>query len=261
MELRRGRGFGASDVAEAPLVALVNEAFVRRHWPGADALGRRVQLQSGTREIVGVVEDALETGAEDGASAFPVLYLPAAQLPFRNVGIALRASGDPLLLAEPARAAVRALDPDQPVFDVMTMARRIELENQANGVVSRIMGYLAVIALLLAVVGVYGVMSYNVSQRTQEIGIRMALGAAGRDVLRMVLRQSARVAAIGSAAGLLLALGLSRGLSIFLFGVSPFDPLTLGGVVLSLAVSALVAGYLPARRATLVDPLISLRTE
>jgi putative ABC transport system permease protein len=260
MELLRGRGFAAGDVAEAPLVTVVNEAFVRRHWPQSDALGKRLVLQSGTREIVGVVRDAQETGAEDGAPS-PTVYFPGAQMPFRNVGIVLRTAGDPVTLTEPARAAVLALDPDQPVFDVMTMARRIDLDNQANGVVARIMGFLAAIALLLAVVGVYGVMSYNVSQRTQEIGIRMALGAAARDVLKMVLRQSARVMIVGSVGGVLLALGLSRGLAIFLFGVSPFDPLTYGVVVLALAASGLFAGYLPARRATRVDPLISLRTE
>jgi ABC-type antimicrobial peptide transport system permease subunit len=190
-----------------------------------------------------------------------MVYLPGAQLPFRNLGIALRAAGDPVALAGPARAAVLALDPDQPVFDVMTMARRIALDNQGNGVVARIMGVLSAIALVLAVVGVYGVMSYNVSQRTQEIGIRMALGAAARDVLNLVLRQSARVVGIGTVLGILLALGLSRGLSIFLFGVSPFDPLTFGTAVLALAVAALVASYLPARRATRTDPLVSLRTE
>jgi ABC-type antimicrobial peptide transport system permease subunit len=182
-------------------------------------------------------------------------------MPFRNVSVALRASGDPVALTEPVRAAVLALDPDQAIFDVMTMGRRVALDNQANGVVARIMGILAAIALVLAVVGVYGVMSYNVSQRTQEIGIRMALGAGARDVLRMVLRQSARVMAVGSAFGVLLALGLSRGLSVFLFGVSPFDPRTFGGVVVALAVAGLVAGYLPARRATAVDPLVALRAE
>jgi len=260
MQLLRGRGLTASDVAEAPLVAVVNQAFVRRHWPNAEALGRRLVLQSGTREIVGVARDALEFGADDGTPA-AMVYFPGAQLPFRNVGVALRAAGDPATLAEPARAALLALDPDQPLFDGMTMARRIELNNQGNGVVARIMGVLAAIALVLAVVGVYGVMSYNVSQRTQEIGIRMALGAAAGDVLQMVLRQSGRVVTVGSVAGVLLALGLSRGLSIFLFGVSPFDPLTFLGVVLTLGAAALVASYLPARRATQTDPLISLRTE
>jgi len=257
--LLRGRGFASGDVADAPLVAIVNQAFVRRHWPDGDALAKRLVLQSGTRDIVGVVRDAREWGGE--TEPRPMVYLPGAQLPFRNLGIALRAAGDPVALAGPARAAVLALDPDQPVFDVMTMARRIALDNQGNGVVARIMGVLSAIALVLAVVGVYGVMSYNVSQRTQEIGIRMALGAAARDVLNLVLRQSARVVGIGTVLGILLALGLSRGLSIFLFGVSPFDPLTFGTAVLALAVAALVASYLPARRATRTDPLVSLRTE
>src|SRR5574341_443867 len=259
MALLRGRGFAAGDRAEAPLVAIVNEAFVRRHWPQGDPLGKRIVLQSGTRLIVGVVRDAREWGAEEAAP--PVVYFPGAQMPFRNVGVALRAAGDPTALAGPARTAVLALDPDQPVFDVMTMARRVTLDSQANGVVARIMSVLAAVALLLAVVGVYGVMAYNVSQRTQEIGIRMALGAVGRDVVTMVLRQSGRVITIGSLVGLLLALGLSRGLSIFLFGVSPFDPITFGGVVLALAIAWLVASYLPARRATQVDPLASLRSE
>jgi putative ABC transport system permease protein len=258
--LKSGRGFTDADRADAPLVAVVNQAFVRRHWPNGTALGHRIVLQSGTRDIVGVVEDIREYGPSTSPQQ-ALVYFPAAQLPTRAMGIAIRTAGDPVSLAEPVRSAVLALDPDQPVFDVMTMDRRIAANAQGNGVVARIMLVLAAVALALALVGVYGVVSYSVSQRTPEIGIRMALGAARGDVVTMVVGQSARVVALGSVIGVALALALGRGLSIFLFGVSPFDPTTLTLVPLSLALAALLASYVPARRASRVDPLRALRAE
>jgi putative ABC transport system permease protein len=258
--LKNGRAFTDGDRAGAPLVAVVNEAFVRRHWPEGGALGHRIVLQSGTRDIVGVVADIREYGPSMSPQQ-AVVYFPAAQLPTRTLGVALRTAGDPTSLAEPARNAVLALDPDQPVFDVMTMDRRVALQSQANGVVARIMVVLAAVALALALVGVYGVVSYSVSRRTREIGIRMALGAADGDVVTMVVGQSGRVVAFGVVIGVLVAAAMSRGLSIFLFGVSPFDPVMLTLVPLALAGAALLASYLPARRATRVDPLSALRAE
>ena len=258
--MRNGRAFTDADRTGAPLVAVVNEAFARRHWPGGNALGHRIVLQSGTRDIVGVVGDIREYGPSMSPQQ-ALVYFPAAQLPTRTLGVALQTTGDPTMLAEPARSAVLALDPDQPIADVMTMDRRIAVQTQANGVVARIMVVLAVVALVLALVGVYGVVSYSVSQRTQEIGIRMALGAANGDVVTMVVQQSGRVVAIGVVIGVLVAAAMSRGLSIFLFGVSPFDPVTLTLVPLALAGAALLASYLPARRATRVDPLSALRAE
>jgi putative ABC transport system permease protein len=258
--LQGGRAFTAADRVDAPLVAVVNEAFARRHWPNGTALGHRIVLRSGTRTIVGVVSDIREYGPS--TSPQPALvYFPAAQLPTRAMAVAIRTDGDPVVLAGPVRAAVLALDADQPVFDVMTMDARISAQTQGDGVVARIMLVLAAVALALALVGVYGVVSYSVSQRTPEIGIRMALGAARGDVVTMVVGQSARVVALGSVIGVALALALGRGLSIFLFGVSPFDPTTLTLVPLSLALAALLASYVPARRASRVDPLRALRAE
>jgi putative ABC transport system permease protein len=258
--LERGRDFTSADGSDAPLLAIVNAAFARRHWPGGDPLGKRVVLNSGSRQIVGVVRDIRESGPQAGPPT-PIVYLPAAQLPPRTIALAVRTAGDPVSLVEPVRNAVLALDSDQPVFDVMTMDQRIALATQANGVVARIMIALSGIALLLAIVGVYGVVSYSVSQRSREIGIRMALGAARGDVLAMVLSQSGRLVLVGAAGGVLLALGLSRALSIFLFGVSPFDPVIFTVAPLVLALAATLASYLPARTATRVDPLTALRAE
>ncbi len=152
-------------------------------------------------------------------------------------------------------------DADQPIYDVQTLQQRMQENVQANGVLSKIMLVLGGIALVLAVIGVYGVVSYAVSQRTQEIGVRMALGARGRDVVRMVVGHGGRTTLIGAAIGLMLAAGLSRVMSFFLFGVNALDPVTFGGAALALAVAALIASYLPARRASRVDPLIALRAD
>jgi ABC-type antimicrobial peptide transport system permease subunit len=175
--------------------------------------------------------------------------------------LAVKTAGDPLALAGSVRSVVLGLDPNLPVFDVMTLERRIAESLQLDGVMAKIMIILGAIAMLLAVIGVYGVMSYSVSQRTQEIGIRMALGAANRQVVGMVVRQGARTVLIGAAVGLLLALGASRGLAFFLFGVSPYDPAIFVSVAVALLTAAIAATYLPARRATGVDPLIALRAE
>jgi putative ABC transport system permease protein len=258
--LVKGREFTQADRGDAPLVAVANEAFVRRHWKDGDPIGKRITLASGPREIVGVVRDIREYGPSTSPmQAF--VYFPTAQHPARTIGLAIRTTGNPLALVQPVRDVVRGLDPDQPLFGVMTMARRMELQAQGNAVVSRIMIVLAGVALALALVGVYGVVSYSVSQRTQEIGIRLALGAGSRDVLGMVVRQSARVVALGGLIGVGLALAMGKGLAVFLFGVSPFDPTTFTLVPLALTAAAILASYLPARRATRVDPLTALRAE
>ncbi len=256
----RGRNLRYADDDQAPLVILVNEALVRRHWPEADALGKRLEFYSGTREIVGVVPDIRESGLEQDAPG-PMVYFPGAQSPFRFAGFLVRATGEPLALVSEVRSAVTGTDPDQPIYDIQTLERRMREDIRANGVLSQVMLVLGAIALLLAVIGVYGVMSYAVSQRRQEIGVRMALGARARDVVGMVVRQGGRTAIIGAAIGLLLAVGVSRAMSIFLFGVRPLDPVTFGGAALILAVATVLASYLPARRAARVDPLIALRAD
>jgi putative ABC transport system permease protein len=260
IELLQGRRFSAADDSGAPLVAIVNQALVRRHWPGSDAIGKGILLASGQREIVGIVEDTREFDLES-PSPYPMIYLPVGQSPFRFMGVALRTAGDPNAVTAAARAAVLAMDPDQPIYDVLQLDRRLDLDIQGEGILAQIMIVLAAVALVLSLVGVYGVMAYSVSQRTQEIGVRMALGANREAVVGLVVRQGAKLAAIGCSVGLLMALGVSRGLSVFLFGVSAFDPATFGGGLLALATAAIMASYLPARRAARVDPMAALRTE
>jgi putative ABC transport system permease protein len=257
--IARGRNLSYSDAEDAPLVIVVNEAFVRRHWPDEDPLGQRAVFSSGTREIVGVVPDMREPGLDQDAPD-AMVYFPAAQSTPRYVGFVMRTAGDPLTLVGAVRRTITGADPDQPIYDVQTLERRIQDDVQANGVLSKVMVVLGGIALILAVIGVYGVMSYAVSQRIQEIGVRMALGARARDVVRMVVGQGGRTALIGAAIGLVLAAGVSRIMSIFLFGVNALDPVTFIGAAVALAVAALVASYVPARRASRVDPLIALRT-
>jgi putative ABC transport system permease protein len=256
----QGRNLAYADGKDAPLVIVVNEAFVRRHWPDDDPLDRRVAFSSGTRVIVGVVPDIRESDLDQGGPA-PMVYFPAAQSPFRFAGFVIRTDADPLALVGPVRRTVTGADADQPIYDVQTLQQRMQENVQANGVLSKIMLVLGGIALVLAVIGVYGVVSYAVSQRTQEIGVRMALGARGRDVVRMVVGHGGRTTLIGAAIGLMLAAGLSRVMSFFLFGVNALDPVTFGGAALALAVAALIASYLPARRASRVDPLIALRAD
>jgi putative ABC transport system permease protein len=258
--LVRGRPFGDADRGDGERVVVVNEAFAARHWPEGDALGRRVVLTSSTLTVVGIVGDARENDV-DGPVASPMIYTAAAQVPPRELGLALKTSGDPLALAGPVRSVVLAIDPNLPTFDVMALERRIADSLQTDGIMAKIMLMLGGIALLLAVIGVYGVMSYSVSQRTQEIGIRMALGAADRQVVGMVVRQGARTVLVGAGVGLLLAFAASRGLSFFLFGLSPNDPAVFLSVALALLFAAFAATYVPARRATAVDPLIALRAE
>ena len=258
--LQQGRGITAADDSGAVAVVAVNQTFARRHWPDGDAVGKRVVLGSGPKEIVGIAEDTREFDFE-APTPPAMIYLSAAQSPFRFMGVALKAAGDPAALTARARQAVLDLDPDQPIYDALPLDQRRSLDVQGNGILAKIMIVLGGVALILSVVGVYGVMAYSVSQRTQEIGVRMALGADGGQVIGLVVRQGGKLAALGCTIGLLMALGVSRGLSVFLYGVSAFDPTTFGGVLFSLAAAAILASYLPARRAARVDPLVALRAE
>jgi predicted permease len=267
--LVRGRFFTAADTATAPPVAIVDEDFARRLWPGRDPIGQ--QIATGAvpnsnppaplwRTVVGVVghvkNDSLDREGREQ------VYVPDGQRGFRmgNAYLALRAAVDPTALAAMVRRQVHALDPSLPVFEVRTMDDRL-----AESVAPRrfnmllLVGF-GVLALALAVVGTYGVIAYSVSQRTQEIGIRMALGATGRDVLGMVLAGALRLAAIGVAIGVLLAAAATRLLSSLLFGVRTTDPVTFGATAAILLAAAVTAAYLPARRATRVDPMAALRS-
>jgi putative ABC transport system permease protein len=263
--LVRGRGLETRDGADAPRVVVISETMARFYFPNEDPLGKRVSLNGNEttekdwRTIVGVVGDTRDTSPDRRPG--PQMYMPFPQNPLNGIAFVLRGPRDPRGLEKEARAAVAALDPRQPVFGARAMD---EIVSDALGQPrfrTLLLVLLGAVALALAAVGIYGVMAYSVSQRTQEIGIRMALGAAVGDVLRLVLGQALRLAAVAVAIGVAGALAASRALASLLYGVTPSDPLTFTAVALGLVGVAGLAAYVPARRAARVDPTVALRNE
>lgn len=254
-----GRDIAPADRPDAPLVVLVNRAFAERHWPGGSAVGRRVRLDSGVREIVGVVADFREWG---GAEAPPaMLFVPFAQRPVYTPALAVRSTLPDATLAALLRREVRALDPAVPLYQVQSMDTVVELAYQGERTLGRLLMLFAGMALLLAVLGVCAVMAYDAARRRQEVGIRIALGADAGRILRLMLGRGLTLGLLGTTLGLLLASAAARLLAAFLFGVSPRDPATFilfGGLLL---VAALAATAVPALRAARVDPLAALRSD
>jgi putative ABC transport system permease protein len=262
--LVRGRLFDGSDRESSTPVVLVNETLARRYWPGEDAVGKHMRTgdidnPNPWMTVVGVVGDVKQYGLDQEQKT--QFYGPQRQLPLRPMSLVVRAAGDPSGLATALRLAVLSVDPDQPIYNVRTMAGLLSDTSAPRRLSLLLLGAFAGTALLLAGVGIYGVLAYSVTQRTHEIGIRMALGARRRDVLLMVFRQGLRMVLAGAALGMLAAFALTRLMSSLLFGVSPTDPLTLGLVALVLVAVALLACLIPARRASGVDPMIALRYE
>ncbi|MEP6922225.1 MAG: ABC transporter permease [bacterium] len=260
--LRQGRLFTAQDDSRAGRVVLVNEAFSKKFLPGQQPIGQRLETGSKekqTQEIVGIVADVKNDDVEEAAD--PTAYFPYAQNPNRTMNLVIRGTQEPTRLVSAVRSEVRALDPGLPVSNVKTLSEMIAERISAKRLMTYILAVFALCALLLASVGIYGVMSYAVTQRTQEIGIRMALGARAADVLSLVLKNGMSLALIGVAIGLVGAVALTRLLASFLFHVTPTDKITFAGVALILVGVALLACYIPARRATKVDPLVALRYE
>jgi putative ABC transport system permease protein len=261
----RGRVPDGRDTADAPLVLAVNQALARRDFPGEDPVGKRISYGIGPdgqpiwKEIVGVVADV--RSEEPGREAAPEIYASYLQDPFAGMSYVVRTSVEPESLVPGVREAVRAVDRAQPVAEVRTMEQLVGESFAQPRFNSLILGLFACMALVLAAAGIYGVMSYAVTQRTHEIGIRIALGAQGRDVLRLVVGRGMALALAGVGLGLVAALALTRLMASLLYGVSAADPLTYAGVALLLTLVALLASYLPARRATKVDPMIALRYE
>lgn len=262
-----GRGLEERDDAASPGVVVINRALAERYWPGRDPVGDRVVIgaqlgglgavEEVPREVVGVIGDVKHSALD--ADSAPAIYFPMAQGTWRHLQVVARVAGDPLALAPALRAEVWEIDDRLPVTKVR------ELETVVTEAVAQprfsmlLMAVFAAVAVLLAAVGVYGVISYTVHQRYREVGVRLALGAGRGDVQRLVLAQGARLAAAGLALGLLLAVGLSRLLRSLLYGVDSGDPLTFLTVLVVLAAVALAASYLPARRAARIDPVVTLR--
>jgi putative ABC transport system permease protein len=262
--LLAGRMFDQRDTTDRPAVVLIGKTVADRLFPGRDPVGRRIRynsIQVDPVEIVGVVGDVKITGLDEAVK--PVLYYPYRQSPGPNANIVVRTSGDPAALTGSVRNEIRNLEPDAAILNVNTMEQMIAQTPASfmRRFPALLISIFAAVALLLASIGIYGVVSYSVSQQTHYIGVRMALGASPSDILRMVLKQGLVLAVAGVVIGVLAALGLMRLLRTLLFEVSTNDVTTFATVAGALFVVALVACYLPARRATKVDPLVALRYE
>jgi len=259
--LLKGRVFSAQDQPDAPRAIVINQTMARRFWPNEDPIGKQVHLLSPDVQatVIGVVGDIKHFSLDE--PELSQLYLAYAQRPDIFASLVVRTSGDALGFSNAVRGAIWSIDKDQPVWKVRTMEFLLDRSLGGQRFMVRLLGVFSLLALALAAVGIYGAMSYAVSQRTNEIGIRMALGAQTGDVLRMVIGQGMALAMTGVAIGLLAALGLTRLMANQLFGVSATDPLTFTGIALLLISVALLACYLPAQRAAKVDPMIALRGE
>ncbi len=255
----QGRDFTAEDRVGTAKRILINETLAKRHWPTGNPLGHRLVFSSGTYEIIGVVKDVREFGPDDPPPA--LAYFSASQVYSRTLRYVVRSAGDPIALTPRVREEVAAVARDLPPYSVRTLQAVVDDSQQSDKIMPKLLGVFGAIALLLSLIGVYGVMAYSVSQRTQELGIRRALGAEAADIVRLVVRQAALLAAIGVGIGLALSFGATSALSAFLFGVSAFDPIVFSGVTLALVSAVIAASLLPARRATQVDPLVALRSD
>ncbi len=265
----RGRQFTTLDDQDHPGVMIVNEAFVRHYFPNEDPIGRRIRPSPPVRiwreqrltsfEIVGVVRDVKSAGLQ--AETEPTYYLPATQAPLQDMSLLVRTTTDPTAIVSSLRKTVWSIDPNQPIANVNTLEQIVSDSISQPRLNMTLMALFGALALILAAVGIYGLLSYTVTQRTREMGIRLALGAQVGDVLRLVLKQGMVLALVGQAIGLAGALALTRLIRALLFGVTPTDVTIFAAVVAVLTTIALLACYLPARRATKVDPLKALRYE
>ena len=265
MTLAAGRQFDLHDgTSPGHLVAMVNETFARQHWPGGAAIGKRIRYQRDTEApwwvVMGVLRDEKHYGL-DGEDR-PAVYLPEAELPFPlSLSVVMRSRSDPDALVSPARRILEGIDPDLSMFEVHRMTEQLDRSLWARRAYSWLFSAFSLVALVLAAAGIYGVISYSVSQRTHEIGIRMALGASPREVLTDVIRGGMALVAIGAAIGLAVTLAAATLLETLLFGVSPRDPSIYLVVLLTVAGVGLLANALPARRAAGLDPMRALRSE
>ena len=274
--LMQGRLFSERDVGNSAKVVLINQAMANKYWPKGGAVGSVIligkglgpQFDDGARQIVGVVGNVRETGVGDKETG--VMYVPQSQVPQGLTQLAnsalplcwsIRSSAEPKSISTAVQREFRAVDGQMPVSKVCTMEEVISQGVARQQFNMLLLSIFAAIALVLAAIGIYGLMSYSVEQQTQELGIRMALGAAKQDILRLIVRQGMTPALIGVGVGLAIAFGLTRLLASLLYGVKASDPLTFGGVAAVLLAVALASTYIPARRAARVDPALALRDD
>jgi len=262
MPLLKGRRFTEHDNQQSPHVLIISQTLAQRYFPDEDPVGKKLNVMwrdTPSEEIVGVVGDILHDGLEARPEA--MIYWPAARMPYQFMTLVIRTDGDPMNMASTAIKEIRAMDPDQPVSDVRPMNTVVTESVSRQRFNMMLLGIFAAVALVLAAVGIYGVMAYSVTQRTQEIGVRMALGASRNDVVRMVVGHGFILALAGVGFGLAAAFALTRLMKSLLFGITATDPVTYGGLSLLLVTVAAIACYIPARRATRIDPLLALRYE
>ncbi|MDQ2855530.1 MAG: ABC transporter permease, partial [Acidobacteriota bacterium] len=266
IQILSGRSFTSADTTGSPRVVLINETLRRRFFAGEDPIGKRLNLnltldsKPDWTQIVGVVADVKYNGLADEVQ--PAIYQPTTQEPTWGGALVIKTNlSDPLSLTAAVRNEIKKLDPDLPVTQVATMQQHLSKAVSQPRFRTTLIALFAVVALLLACVGIYGVISYSVTQRTHEIGIRMALGARTGDVLRMIIRQAIVLAVAGVTIGLAASFAITRLMSNLLFDVKATDPLIFVATALVLTATALIASYLPARRAARVDPLVALRYE
>lgn len=263
--LIQGRWLSERETAEAPLAVLVNETFARKFFPGGDVLGRRISTKAdeddpGWAEIVGILGDVRARGLDrDATPTVYVNFLQEKHAAFGSTALLIRTTSDPLGLVLPLEKLVASIDRDEPLFNAKTMEQRLSDSLGSRRFDAALTGSFALIAVFLASIGVYGVMSYLVTLRTSELGIRLALGARRVQVLSMILREGAVLALIGAALGLGGALALSRYLATLLYGVGTRDPATFAVAALALVAAVLAACAIPGRRAANVEPAIALR--
>ena len=264
ISFQRGNQFTDRDTAEQPGVAIINETAAQRYWPGEDPIGKRIkrgrpESKNPWVTVVGIVGASRQTSLKEGSQ--PELYVPYLQRPGLTLTLVARTASDPRLLASALRKEVQTADREIPAANIKLMSELISNSVTKERFNVLLLSVFAALALILAAVGVYGVMSYSVTLRTRDIGIRMALGARPSDVFKHVVGQALVLALIGLGIGILLAMASTSVMTSLLYGINTTDPLTLGATALVLLAVALLASYIPARRATKVDPMVALRYE
>ena len=264
IRMLQGRDFTPDDIEGQRPVVIVDERFANAMWPGESAIGRWLHIRRSGRdlasaEVIGVVSHVRAQTLRDDRQ--PQVYVPYHRYALHEMAVTIRTAGDPLLIGAAARREIEALGGQRPVYDIRLMRTYVEDAAAESRFLLMLLGSFGTVALLLAAVGLYGVISYSTGQRTREIGVRLALGAAPADILRLVIGDGVRCTGAGIAIGIVVSLVLTRSFERLLFGVKPSDPLTFATVTALLALVALLACWIPARRAARIDPALALQSE